>query len=193
MKSTGEVMGIDTDVPGRAREGADVGRPRAASRAAACSSASPTSHKTQMLPVIHQLHDAGYRLYATEGTAGMIAALGLPVEQVTKRLNEGHPNVVDVINDGSVTCVINTPEGRFTGTLRDGFYIRRAATEKRIPCFTSIDTARAAVEALAAAQQRGRRRRLPRAPLPRVPQRSAHRMKAAWAEVVENERLYADT
>ncbi len=72
---------------------------------------------------------------------------------MTKQLNEGHPNVVDVINDGSVSCVINTPEGRFTGTLRDGFHIRRAATEKRIPCFTSIDTARAAVEALAAAQQ----------------------------------------
>jgi carbamoyl-phosphate synthase large subunit len=107
-------------------------------------------HKTQLLPLIHQLHDAGFRLYATEGTAGMIAALGLPVEQVTKRLNEGHPNVVDIINDGSVTCVINTPEGRYTGTLRDGFYIRRAATEKRIPCFTSMDTARAAVDALIA-------------------------------------------
>ena len=112
-------------------------------------------HKTQMLPVIHHLHEAGFRLYATEGTAGMIAALGLPVEQVTKRLNEGHPNVVDVINDGSVSCVINTPEGRYTGTLRDGFYIRRAATEKRIPCFTSPDTARAAVDALIAGMERG--------------------------------------
>jgi carbamoyl-phosphate synthase large subunit len=104
--------------------------------------------------MIHHLHDAGFRLFATEGTAGMIAALGLPVEQVTKRLNEGHPNVVDVINDGSVTCVINTPEGRYTGTLRDGFYIRRAATEKRIPCFTSVDTARAAVDALIASMSR---------------------------------------
>ena len=73
---------------------------------------------------------------------------------MTKRLNEGHPNVVDVINDGSVTCVINTPEGRYTGTLRDGFFIRRAATEKRIPCFTSVDTARAAVDALVASTLR---------------------------------------
>jgi carbamoyl-phosphate synthase large subunit len=112
-------------------------------------------HKAQMLPVIHALHDAGCKLYATEGTATMVAALGMPVEQVTKRLNEGHPNVVDVINDGSVSCVINTPEGRFTGTLRDGFYIRRAATEKRIPCFTSVDTARAAVDALTATMGAG--------------------------------------
>ena len=101
----------------------------------------------------------------------MIAALGLPVEQVTKRLNEGHPNVVDVINDGSVVCVINTPEGRYTGTLRDGFHIRRAATEKRIPCFTSIDTARAAVDALVAAMQQRRRAGVPGPAASRVPRR----------------------
>ncbi len=149
MKSTGEVMGIDATFPAalaKALMSADLALPPGGGVLMSIAD----RHKTQMLPVIHQLHDAGFRLYATEGTATMIAALGLPVEQVTKRLNEGHPNVLDVINDGSVSCVINTPEGRYTGTLRDGFYIRRAATEKRIPCFTSIDTARAAVEALTA-------------------------------------------
>jgi len=70
---------------------------------------------------------------------------------VTKVLSGNHPNVVDVIMDGSVNCVLNTSENRYTGSLRDGFHIRRAAAEKRIPCFTSIDTARAAVEALTAA------------------------------------------
>ncbi len=152
MKSTGEVMGIDADFPAafaKALLSSDMAlRPGGGVLLSVAD-----RHKQQLLTVIHQLHDAGFRLYATEGTAGMIAALGLPVEQVTKRLNEGHPNVVDVINDGLVTCVINTPEGRYTGTLRDGFYIRRAATEKRIPCFTSIDTARAAVGALIAGMQ----------------------------------------
>jgi carbamoyl-phosphate synthase large subunit len=149
MKSTGEVMGIDAGFPAalaKALMSADL----ALKPGGGVLLSIADRHKTQMLPVIRQLHAAGTRLYATEGTAGMIAALGLPVEQVTKRLNQGHPNVVDVINDGSVSCVINTPEGRFTGTLRDGFYIRRAATEKRIPCFTSIDTARAAVDAMLA-------------------------------------------
>jgi len=47
-----------------------------------------------------------------------------------------------------VDAVINTPEGRVTATLRDGFHIRRAAAEKRIPCLTSIDTAAAAIDAL---------------------------------------------
>jgi len=152
MKSTGEVMGIDDNFPAallKALMSADL-----ALRPGGVLISVADRQKAEMLPLIHQLHGAGFTLYATEGTATMIRALGLPVEQVTKRLNEGHPNVVDVINDGSVTCVINTPEGRFTGTLRDGFYIRRAASEKRIPCFTSIDTARAAVEALVASQQR---------------------------------------
>ncbi|MEX0751223.1 MAG: ATP-grasp domain-containing protein, partial [Dehalococcoidia bacterium] len=152
MKSTGEVMGIDDNFPSallKALMSADL-----ALKPGGVLISVADRQKAEMLPLVHQLHDAGFRLYATEGTATMIRALGLAVEQVTKRLNEGHPNVVDVINDGSVTCVINTPEGRFTGTLRDGFYIRRAASEKRIPCFTSIDTARAAVEALVASQQR---------------------------------------
>jgi carbamoyl-phosphate synthase large subunit len=154
MKSTGEVMGIDADFPAalaKALMAADI----ALKPGGGVLLSIADRHKTQMLPVIHKLHEAGSRLYATEGTAGMIAALGIPVEQVTKRLSEGHPNVVDVINDGSVSCVINTPEGRYTGTLRDGFHIRRAATEKRIPCFTSPDTARAAVDALTASMSRG--------------------------------------
>ncbi len=149
MKSTGEVMGIDHTFPAalaKALMSADL----ALKPGGAVLLSIADRHKTQMLPVIQQLHEAKFRLYATEGTAGMIAALGLPVEQVTKRLTEGHPNVLDVINDGTVSCVINTPEGRYTGTLRDGFAIRRAATEKRIPCFTSIDTASAAVGALTA-------------------------------------------
>ena len=152
MKSTGEVMGIDATFPpalAKALISADL----ALTAGGGVLLSVADRHKTQMLPVIHHLHDAGFRLYATEGTAGMIAALGLPVQRVTKRL-QGHPNVLDVIADGSVTCVINTPEGRYTGTLRDGFYIRRAATEKRIPCFTSPDTARAAVDALVAAMGR---------------------------------------
>jgi carbamoyl-phosphate synthase large subunit len=77
----------------------------------------------------------------------MISAMGLPVTMTTKKLSEGHPNVMDVINDGSVGAVINTLSG-VSDVLRDGFYIRRAAVEKQIPCFTSLDTARAAVESL---------------------------------------------
>ena len=109
--------------------------------------------KADALPLIKQLAAAGHRLFATEGTTRMIEALGIPVTTVTKVLTGEHPNVVDVIVDGSVQGVINTPEGRMTGSLRDGFHIRRAAAEKRIPCFTSLDTARAAIEALTSAAE----------------------------------------
>ena len=79
----------------------------------------------------------------------LIEAVGLPVTMITKKLSEGHPNVVDIINDGTVDGVVNTITGGGQTPLRDGFQIRRTATERRIPCFTSLDTARAAVEALA--------------------------------------------
>ena len=69
------------------------------------------------------------------------------VTQITKKLSEGHPNVVDVIRDGWVDGVINTITGERTPT-RDGFAICRAAAEKRIPCFSSLDTAWAAVWAM---------------------------------------------
>jgi carbamoyl-phosphate synthase large subunit len=81
----------------------------------------------------------------------MIAAMGVPVTMTTKKLSEGHPNVVDVINDGSVSAVVNTVSG-VSEVLRDGFNIRRAAVERQIPCFTSLDTARAAVESLLTGQ-----------------------------------------
>jgi carbamoyl-phosphate synthase large subunit len=77
----------------------------------------------------------------------MIEADGLPVKMISKKLSEGHPNIIDIISDGIVNGVVNTITGGRV-PLRDGFQIRRAAAEKRIPCFTSLDTARAAVEAL---------------------------------------------
>ena len=151
MKSTGEVMGIDRTFEGalvKALMSSDMALPPNASVLLSLSDQT----KTDALPLIRQLVEAGYKLYATEGTSAVISALGLPVTTVTKIL-DGHPNVVDVIQDGTVQCVINTPEGRFTGSLRDGFYIRRAAAEKRIPCFTSLDTARAAIQALSHRRQ----------------------------------------
>ena len=104
-------------------------------------------HKAEAVSLIRDLTAAGCLLYATEGTAAMISAMGLSVSMTTKRLSEGHPNVTDVIEDGSVSAVVNTISGS-PEVMRDGFYIRRAAVEKHIPCFTSMDTARAAAESL---------------------------------------------
>ena len=151
MKSTGEVMGIDRTFPAALAKAVISADLALKPNGAALISVSDYT-KPDAIPVVRRLQQAGYKLFATEGTSEMIRALGLPVEQVTKRVSQGHPNVLDIIEGGLVNCVINTPEGGRT-TLQDGFRIRRAATERRIPLFTSIDTARAATDALLAGSQ----------------------------------------
>ncbi len=146
MKSTGEVMGIDHEFRpafAKALTAAGMMLPRKGSVLLSIADRG----KADAVPLVRELNSAGCRLYATEGTAKMIASLDIPVVAITKRLGQGHPNVVDVISDGTVDAVVNTVTGD-RETLQDGFAIRRAATDRRIPCFTSIDTARAAAESL---------------------------------------------
>ncbi|RLC56144.1 MAG: carbamoyl phosphate synthase large subunit, partial [Chloroflexi bacterium] len=152
MKSTGEVMGVDQTFEAALAKALIASDMSLAGRKSILLSLADGS-KSEAVPLIRTLQATGCRIYATEGTATMIQALGIPVEMVPKRLDEGYPNVVDVIREGTVDAVINTPEGRVTETLRDGFHIRRAAAEKRIPCLTSIDTAAAAVNALMRGEQ----------------------------------------
>jgi carbamoyl-phosphate synthase large subunit len=147
MKSTGEVMGIDYTFDAALAKALLAAGLMLPPQGAILFSIADRD-KPEALPIIRKFAQVGYKLYATEGTAGMIATMGLPVTTITKKLGEGHPNVVDVINDGTVDGVVNTVTGGRI-PLKDGFYIRRAAAEKRIPCFTSLDTARAVAETLA--------------------------------------------
>ena len=71
----------------------------------------------------------------------------MDVVEVPKAHESNHPTTVDLIKEGTVNAVVNTIEGD-KDALADAFEIRRAAVEARIPCFTSIDTARVAVESL---------------------------------------------
>ena len=146
MKSTGEVMGIDHEFRpalakalARFRPHVETARSRSVEYA--------DKDKAESAVLVGELREAGFTLYATEGTATMVQNMGAPVTMITKKLSEGRPNVVDVINQGLVDGVINTVS-ETASAIRDGFYIRRAAVEKRIPCYTSLDTARAAVESL---------------------------------------------
>jgi carbamoyl-phosphate synthase large subunit len=146
MKSTGEVMGVDHGFQMALTKALMAANLEIKPETGVLLSIAD-QHKAEAVSLIRDLSKAGCRLYATEGTAAMISAMGLSVSMTTKRLSEGHPNVVDVIEDGSVTAVVNTITGS-PEVMRDGFYIRRAAVEKHIPCFTSMDTARAAAESL---------------------------------------------
>ena len=146
MKSTGEVMGIDYTFDAALAKALLAAGLMLPPQGGILLSIADRD-KPEALPIIRKLQEVGYKLYATEGTAALIDVLGIPVTMITKKLSEGHPNVVDVIGSGMVNGVLNTITGGGSA-LRDGFYIRRAAAEKRIPCFTWLDTARAAVETL---------------------------------------------
>jgi carbamoyl-phosphate synthase large subunit len=148
MKSTGEVMGIDFDFPGALTKALLASNLMLAPRGSVLLSIADRD-KTEALPLVKQLHELGYGLYATEGTAAMIGALGMPVKMVTKKLSEGHPNVVDVLRDGSVNAVVNTITGGRLA-LKDGFAIRRTAVERRVPCYTSLDTLKVVLDAVSA-------------------------------------------
>jgi len=146
MKSTGEVMGIDYTFDAALAKALQASGLMLLPQGALLLSIADRD-KTEALPMIKKFSEIGYKLYATEGTAAMIEAVGLPVTMITKKLGEGHPNVIDIINDQTVSGIVNTITGGRI-PLRDGFQIRRAATEKRIPCFTSLDTAQAALKVL---------------------------------------------
>ena len=146
MKSTGEVMGVDRTFPSALLK----------AMIAAGNDLPPTGDvlvsiadrdKREARPIMQGLLALGYGLTATEGTARYLAAeLGVRVPVLSK-LREGSPNVEEVIRAGRVVLVINTLTGRRTA-LQDGHHMRRAAVETRTPCLTSLDTARALVEAL---------------------------------------------
>ncbi len=145
MKSTGEVMGIDYTAGAalaKALLAADLTLPSEGSILLSIAD----QDKPEALPIIRGLSSMGYKLYATEGTASMIEAEGMPITMISKKLGEGHPDILDVIRDGTVKGIVNTITGE-RGPLADGFQIRRVAAEKRVPCYTSLDTFRAALEA----------------------------------------------
>ncbi len=146
MKSTGEVMGIDTDFSSAVAKALMASGMMLPEKGSILLTIADRD-KADAVPMIRQLAEAGYGLFATEGTAGMIRGLGIDAFAIPKAHTGDRPNTVDIIEDGTVAAVVNTIEGD-RESLEDGFEIRRAAVDQRIPCFTSLDTARAAVESL---------------------------------------------
>ena len=146
MKSTGEVMGIDYTYDAALAKALQAANLMLLPQGAILFSIAERD-KPEALPLIKKFSEIGYKLYATEGTARMIELAGLPVTMITKKLSEGHPNVIDIINDNTVSGIVNAITGGRI-PLKDGFRIRRAAAERRIPCFTSLDTIQAALKVL---------------------------------------------
>ncbi len=147
MKSTGEVMGVDTSFAAALWK-ALIAAGLAPSHEGAVLVTVADRDKAEALPIIEGFHWLGYELVATAGTATAIRKLGLPVREVQK-IDEGSNAIIQFIRSRTCAAVLNTPTlGR--SVQRDGFLIRRAAVESRVPCLTSLDTAQAVVTALRA-------------------------------------------
>jgi carbamoyl-phosphate synthase large subunit len=150
MKSTGEVIGIDrTFAPALWKSLVAAGLAPMPSGAVLITVAD--KDKAEVVNIIEGFHWLGYDLVATSGTAALIRSLGIEVTEVPK-LGEGDATILQLIRSGRCAAVVNTPTLGKT-VDRDGFLIRRAAVEARVPCLTSLDTALAVVTALRASAQ----------------------------------------
>jgi carbamoyl-phosphate synthase large subunit len=151
MRSTGEVMGIARDFPtafAKAQAAAGVPLPRQGTAFITVTD----SDKAGASGIAQTLHDNGFRILATRGTAEAIARMGVPVERLNK-LGEGSPHVLDWIERGDVDLVVNTPTG--VGARTDGWEIRRAAVRHGIPCLTTLSAGASAARAIAGARRDG--------------------------------------
>lgn len=154
MKSTGEVMGIDSD----------FGKAFSKSQTAAYNSSLPTegtvfisvanTDKRAMVFPARRLFDMGFRILATGGTSDMLRRNGIECEQVYKHTGdeerpEGAKSIVDMILAGEVDLIINTPKGN-SGSREDGYEIRTAAVSVGVPCVTTVSGASACVQGIEA-------------------------------------------
>ena len=145
MKSTGEVLGIADNF----NEALYKGLLGAGFKIGGSGNILMTvrnTDKQELIGIAQDFVNLGYKIYATGGTAHTLNKNYVPAS-VVKKIGEGSPNIMDLIQSGTIDFVINTPtHGRKPD--RDGFKIRRKAVEQSIPCMTSLDTARALVNTL---------------------------------------------
>ncbi len=146
MKSTGEVMGIDTSFEAafyKSQLGAGMTLPRGGTAFVSVKN----SDKEGIVPAVRDLIAQGFSVIATSGTQSYLAEQGLAVERVNK-VAEGQPHIVDKIIDGEVDLIFNTTEG--WQSLLDSKSIRATALEKKVPYYTTAAASRAAAAAIAA-------------------------------------------
>ena len=149
MKSTGEVMGV-SDNFGQAYAKAQLGAGVALPQSGTAFVSVNNHDKRNVIRIAKCFIQLGFKLIATQGTQAVLAQQGIPVESIYK-VNEGRPHIVDLIKNGQVDLVLNTPLGK------DSFYderaIRRAAIQYNVPCITTLSGAAAVTSGISALQQ----------------------------------------
>jgi carbamoyl-phosphate synthase large subunit len=158
MKSTGEAIGIASTLNEALRK-AFAASGMQIERGGTALLTIADADKPELFPIVSRLVQMGWSLVATEGTARALRQAGFSPRVVAK-IGEAGPTVVDIITQGQVNLVINTMSNIYSEpgeaggpVFKDGFEIRRAAVERRIPCLTSLDTATALLESAVAASR----------------------------------------
>ena len=144
MKSTGEVMGIDYDF-GRAYYKACLSADNELPLEGNVFISVGTENKEGILPAAQNLHELGLKIFGTEGTVATLESQGIPASLVRK-VQEGSPNVIDVMRRGELRLIINAPAGKYS--RQDHVRIMRAALDYNIPYITTIQAANAAAQAI---------------------------------------------
>ncbi len=146
MKSTGEVLGIAKTFPEALYKGITASGIKIPKKGGGILMTVRDTDKVELVEIAERFEKFGFELWATGKTAKMLNSQGIATNAV-KKIDEGSPNLLDLIQSGKISMVINTPtKGR--KPERDGFKIRRKSVEMSIPCLTSLDTAKAILECL---------------------------------------------
>ena len=152
MRSTGEVLGIATTTGEaffKAEEAAKAELPLGGTALLSVNE----KDKPEIVEVARSLANDGFKLIATGRTCDLIAEAGIPVEKV-KKLYEGRPNILDLITNGKIDLIVNSPIGK--ASIHDDSYLRKAAIKHKIPYITTIAAAKAAAEGIAQINGKGR-------------------------------------
>lgn len=151
MRSTGEVMGIDPDL-GIAYAKAQMSAQPPLPKSGAVFISVKDSDKEQVVPIAREFAEAGFVIHATKGTLDVLQVAGVSASPIYK-LSEGRPNLLDLIKNGEIQCIVNTPHGKVP--RQDEVAIRSAAVAQRIPIMTTLRGARMSIRAIRALQAEG--------------------------------------
>ncbi|HCX63602.1 MAG TPA: carbamoyl-phosphate synthase large subunit, partial [Eubacteriaceae bacterium] len=146
MRSTGEVLGVGTDVKEALYKGLIAAGTDLSERKRNVIVTLRPKDKDIFMPMARKMAELGYGFYATENTAKKLREEGIEVETVNK-IREGYPTIVDKIKEGDIDLVFNTPT-KGNDSKRDGFLIRRTAVESSVELMTNLDKAGVIIDIL---------------------------------------------
>ncbi len=144
MRSTGEVLGLSRSLGGaffKAEEGAKADLPLEGTVLISVNK----QDKAEVVDIAKSFANDGFKLIATEGTCKLINEAGIECERV-KKLQEGRPNILDLITNGNIQLIVNSPVGK--DSAMDDSYLRKAAIKAKIPYITTIAAATAAADGI---------------------------------------------